>query len=94
MDAPQQSDYTYEDAGYNGFFQRSIGSVAQAQTLSSVPSGGSGNNVLNFDQLQVNGSVGDTLRVGKILINGGEGNIIVNDGQNDIMLMGYQQGGF
>lgn len=68
--------HTYRDAGYNRFFSRSINSLMDVSSLSRISNQGGGNNrTLNFDQLQVSGGLGDTLRIGRIFINGAKGQI-------------------
>lgn len=70
----------YEDLGFNKFLQRSIRST-QTQPVSSG---------LNFDQVQVSGSLGDSIQVGgnKIRIEGTNRRIIINDGENDRIIIG------
>lgn len=70
--------FTYQDAGFNRFFRRTLTSNPQAASLRS--SGGAvSSNQLNFDELQVSGSVGDTLKVGLISLQGKIGRISLND---------------
>lgn len=65
--------YSYTDAGFNGFMQRSIASNVNIGTLGQSKRNSSSNNSLNFDNLQVSGNLGDTIEVGNILIDGSVG---------------------
>lgn len=77
-------DYNYETAGFDSFLTRSIDSVQQINLDSPIPI----NNTLRFDSTQISGALGDTMRLGRIFLNGAQGNIILNDGVNDFLLMG------
>lgn len=78
-------EYTYRDAGFNRFFHRSLNSNAQATSLRSSGSGSSSNQ-LNFDNMQVSGSLGDTLKVGLITLDGKIGRQSVRDKMNNEVL--------
>ena len=69
--------YSYSDAGFNGFLRRTLNSNPNANTLkqSGVPN----RNTLNFDQMLVSGSLGDKLSVGRVVINGKDSRIQIND---------------
>ena len=82
--------YDYTTAGLDGFLSRSIDDVNQA----SLNSPGPANNAIAFDRASVTGPLGDTLRLGGILIDGAGERIIMNDGNNDRLLIGKQDGGF
>lgn len=56
--------YTYTQAGFNGFFRRTLSSSSTMDRLSSRISGGGVSRTLNFDQMQVSGSMGDKFRIG------------------------------
>lgn len=75
--ASRRSNYTYEDAGFNGFFRRTLASNPTASTLRTL--GPSGNREIRFDQSQVSGSMGDKFTIGSIVINGVDGRIEVKD---------------
>jgi len=77
----------YEDLGFNKFLQRSIRSVQTGQAPSSS---------LNFDQVQTSGSLGSVIQVGgnNITIDGSNRQIVINDGENDRIIIGYQKEGF
>lgn len=80
-------EYDYTQAGFNDFLTRPLVSLTSAPQQSQ-------SRQVNFDQAQITGSLGDTLRIGRIYINGAEGNIIVNDGVNDRILIGFDPDGF
>lgn len=69
-------DYDYETAGFNSFLSRPLvsleGTPVQAPTRQ-----------VNFDQAQVTGALGDTLRIGNILLDGVAGRISVFDDNNN-----------
>lgn len=75
--------YSYIEAGFNGFFSRSIGGNAQAKTLSSLSYGRTSG--LNFDQTQVSGSLGDVIPVGLVKIDGREGRIDIQDESGNVI---------
>lgn len=77
-------EYSYLDAGFDGFLNRSIDNTSQV----NLDSQGSQSNAIRFDSAQLSGAMGDTMRVGKININGAAGNITANDGNNDFFLLG------
>ena len=80
--------YSYRDAGFNRFFRRTINSNPGAVNLSSASVGG-GQNQLNFDNVQVSGSLGDTLTVGKITLDGKAGRqSVFDDLQNEVLRLG------
>lgn len=65
--------YSYADAGFNGFMRRAISSNTSSETLAQVKRDSSTSNNLNFDNMQVSGSLGDTIEIGNILIDGSVG---------------------
>lgn len=69
--------YTYEDAGFNGLMNRSRKSVSTARNIQGA-SRGSGR-ALNFDLQQVEGSLGDKLRVGHIVLKGADSQIAIEN---------------
>ena len=80
--------YSYQEAGFNRFFRRTLGSNAQAVSLRSSSSATSSNQ-LNFDELQVSGSLGDTLKIGLITLNGKLGRQSVYDELgNEVLRLG------
>ncbi|CAB4176123.1 hypothetical protein UFOVP1522_12 [uncultured Caudovirales phage] len=78
--------YDYTTSGFDGFLSRSVDDLPQ----NNLDSAGPISNSVAFDRNQVSGSLGDTLRLGSIKINGSKGNIIMNDGQNDRLLIGQE----
>jgi hypothetical protein len=78
-----QKRRSYEDAGYNKFFRRTLNSNSVETNLSSVgayrqykPSS------LDFDSTQTSGAIGDVLRVGKgVQIDGPRQKISIYDEQ-------------
>jgi hypothetical protein len=84
---PYTKTHDYESAGFNGFFRRSIGSNPNATTLRDL--NGRVSRSLNFDDQQVSGSLGDTLRIGVIYLDGKTGRFkIVDDQSNEVVRLG------
>ncbi len=77
-------DFDYESAGFDAFLSRSIDNLSQVNLDSQGPQTTS----IRYDNAQVSGMLGDTLQVGKIHINGSQGNITGNDGSNDFFILG------
>lgn len=76
-----QNEVSYEDAGYNRFFRRTLSSNATETNLKNL---GANRQYqpqdLNFDGRQTSGSLGDIFRVGQqIEINGPRVGVIVKD---------------
>lgn len=86
--ATEDQDYTA--SGFDKFMSRSIDQTPQANLDSPTPP----NKSVAFDQVQVSGLLGDTLAIGKINLNGADGTIILSDGSNDRLLIGFQNDGF
>ncbi|HET8708930.1 MAG TPA: hypothetical protein VFL85_01475 [Candidatus Saccharimonadales bacterium] len=86
-----QLSYTYAQAGFNGFLNRSIDS-SNAVTLQQASSDFRkvNNPSINFDQTQTTGSLGSTIQVGDhISIDGVIGRISVTDeGNNEVTRLG------
>lgn len=89
MSVASDGQYDYADAGFDGFLSRSVDATPELNLASQVPS----NNAVAFDRTQVTGPLGDTLRLGRIYINGSNGTIIMNDGTNDVLLIGEDPNG-
>lgn len=70
--------YSYSDAGFNGFFRRTLVSNPNTMLLADSPSRSRGNQ-LNFDDLQTSGALGDKLKLGSITIDGKTGRIYIVD---------------
>ncbi len=73
-----QDRYTYENAGFNAFMLRSMKSNPGAQTVRGGISRGNGGN-LAFDRQQVEGMLGDKLKVGRLVLDGRAGRMAVLD---------------
>ena len=71
--------YTYEDAGFNGFFRRTIASDPTDVRLGSLSRRGL--TMLNFDNVQTSGSLGDSLTIGNITLDGRNGRIDLSLGE-------------
>ena len=80
-----RDDYTYENAGLDEFFSRSIVSGVEALATSGV---GVGSQQLNFDQLLVGGSLGDRIQIGNILLDGVGQKITLSNGEVVQVLIG------
>lgn len=76
--------YSYEDAGLDGFLSRSIDDVSQINLDSQGPN----TTAIRYDSAQVSGALGDTLRLGRINLNGASGNIVLDDGNTNRVLLG------
>ena len=74
--------YTYMEAGFNSFLRRTLSSDQSSGTLRDMARGSSRPSAINFDNMQVSGALGDTIEVGKILIDGSTGNGRI-DGRDD-----------
>lgn len=82
--------YDYGTAGFDGFLSRSIDDLSQV----TLDSPGPQSNTVAYDRTQVSGTLGDTLRIGNIYLNGADENIILSDGNNNRLLIGRQDNGF
>lgn len=72
------SPYTYLEAGFNRFFNRSLASNSADNSLTAM-SNGAGSNTLNFDQMRTSGSLGDKIQVGGVIIDGTNRRITIVD---------------
>lgn len=61
--------YTWQDAGFDAFMQRSLSSDPTPQSLSQIAMLHPQQNI-NYDQQQVSGNMGDIFKMGGILIDG------------------------
>lgn len=86
----QDGDYDLTSAGFDGFMSRSVDSTPQLNLDSPTPP----NNAIAFDRNAVSGMLGDTLTIGNIKLNGSDGTIILSDGSNDRIIIGFLPGGF
>lgn len=76
--------HTYREVGFNRFFRRSINSNPDAVNLNGV--GGGATRQMKFDDMQVSGSLGDILRIGRILLDGKLGRESIMDERNNEVL--------
>lgn len=88
MAQPETFDYT--QSGFDAFLSRSIDNLSQVNLNSPGPV----STAISYDRAQVTGSLGDTLRIGKIYLNGADENITLNDGNTDRFLLGRDDNGF
>lgn len=79
MDEP--SDYS--NSGFDKLLSRGDTPNLGGSLDQAVP-----NNSMPADRTQITGPMGDTLRIGKIFLNGSDGNIVANDGTNDFLIIG------
>lgn len=79
-----QSDYDYTTAGFDGFLSRSIDDLVQVNLDSPGPT----STAQAYDRAQVSGAVGNTIRVGSILIDGVKGRISIYDNDNEVVRIG------
>jgi len=89
MSTADDGTYDLTDAGFDSFLSRSIDQTPQLNLDSPQPS----NNAVAFDRTQITGALGDTLRIGRIYFDGSNGTIIMNDGTNDVLLIGEDPNG-
>lgn len=80
------NDYSYENAGFDSFLSRSIDNLTRVNLDSQGPT----STQIRYDSAQVSGMLGDTLQIGGIQLNGVPGNITINDGNNDFLLIGNE----
>jgi hypothetical protein len=75
--------YDYSKAGFDGFLNRSIDNNQNSMsTLGFLPAISTGQQV-NYDQMQVTGSLGDHLQIGNITLDGSNGRISIFDAENN-----------
>lgn len=79
------AEYSYLDAGFDGFLSRSIDDLTQVNLDSQGPQ----TTQIRYDSAGVSGSLGNTLQIGKIRIDGVKGRISVfDDGGNENIRIG------
>lgn len=71
--------YDYTDSGFDAFLSRSIDSVSQVNLESTGPT----STAKAYDRGQSSGSIGDKIRVGRIVIDGLTGRISIFDENNN-----------
>lgn len=69
--------YTYQNAGFNGFLNKGIGS-RQGRTLKDLQALAPRKEI-NFDMYQTSGSLGDKVQVGGVVIDGPNSRILIRD---------------
>lgn len=84
MNGDSKNQHTYREAGFNRFFRRSLNSNPNAVNLKGTATGST--RQLNFDEQQVSGSLGDILRIGRIILDGKLGRQSINDERNNEVL--------
>mgnify|MGYP001002121073 CR=1 FL=1 len=87
-------DKTYEDAGYNRFFRRTLSSNISEKSLKNVGAARAYKpQDLNFDDRQASGSLGDVIRVGSsIELNGQAERISIKDTEgNEVTRLGNME---
>lgn len=80
----KQDSYDYSNAGLDSFLSRSIDDISQVNLDSTGPR----SSAIRYDDSQQSGMMGDMIRIGKITLNGQDGNIVGNDGTNDFFIIG------
>ena len=81
--------YDYTDSGFDGFLSRSVDDLSQL----NLDSGGPQSTQQAYDRTQVTGQLGDTLRIGKINLDGVKGRVsIVDDNNNEVVRLGELDG--
>lgn len=75
--------WDYVAAGFDKYLSRGDTPNLGNNLDQNVP-----NNSMAADRTQITGAMGDTLRIGKIFLNGSDGNIVANDGTNDFLIIG------
>ena len=81
-------DYNYETSGFNGFLSRSIDTMPQV----NLDSPGIQSTQIRYDSSQVSGMLGDSLKVGSVVIDGVSGRISIYDGDVEVVRIGELDG--
>ena len=85
---------SYEDAGYNRFFRRTVASNPTEDNLKNVGVNRSYQpQQINFDGIQASGSLGDVFRVGPAIeLNGPQEKISIRDPErNEVIRIGNRE---
>jgi hypothetical protein len=86
-----QNDYS--SAGFNAFFNRSIGANAAVSLPSMASSVNRGTSrEINYDQSQTSGSLGSVIKVGTIEIDGVGSKISLYEGSDEVVRIGQLDG--
>lgn len=78
---PTSNPYTYLEAGFNKFFDRSLNSNVNVNSLRQM-STTAGSRMINFDTYTTSGSLGDKIQVNRVIIDGANGRIVIRDETN------------
>lgn len=73
----------YESSGFDGFLSRSIDNLTQV----TLDSQGPVSTAQSFDRTQVTGALGDTLKIGGILLDGATGKITITDKSGNVVVI-------
>jgi hypothetical protein len=76
-------DYSYADSGLDAFMSRSVDGISAPNLDRMILNMPLWARQLPYDTMQTSGSLGDTLSVGNIAIDGVTGRISVFDGDNN-----------
>jgi hypothetical protein len=82
-------DHDYTASGFDAFLSRSIDNVSQINLESQGPA----STAIRYDSAQVSGSLGDTLQIGGVNLNGSDGNIELTKDRNKPLLIGKDSKG-
>lgn len=85
---------TYGNAGFNGFFSRSIAS-SNSNSLPQVASNYQQGNSqeINYDNSQTTGTLGSKIQIGNsIILDGNNERISIVDGSNEVVRIGELDG--
>lgn len=80
----QPGQYDYTTSGFDKFLSRSVDDIQQMNLDSAAPP----STAQAYDRGQVSGAIGNTIRVGKIQIDGVKGRISIYDGENEVVRIG------
>lgn len=81
--------YDYTESGFDKFMSRSIDNLSQA----NLDSAGPVTTAQAYDRSQISGSLGDSLQLGNIVIDGRGGGIGLNQGRNQPLWIGTDSKG-
>lgn len=82
-------DYNYESAGFDAFMDRSIDASGGGQAGGTLDSQNYQSREMNYDAAGSSGSLGDSLQIGNIKLDGVKGRISVYDETgNEVLRLG------
>jgi hypothetical protein len=76
--------YDYTTAGFDGFLSRSVDNTPRINLAAQGPN----STAIRYDASQVSGSLGNTLQIGGILIDGVSGRISIYSDDNEVVRIG------